>query len=158
MRPDSNPQPSAMKQTTTLRPPPLTLPDKNHGRETQTLYSGTVSVTGGYAGYGRASGVARSDDGQLAVDLRLRKALGGPGGDTNPGQLLAAGYPACFHGSPSPLAARTAIPIAGASFDVTVDVGRDPTDDPFVLTAHTRVHLHGVERAVAEERSRHDSR
>lgn len=46
-----------MKQTTALRPPPLTLLGMYHGRETQTLYLAIVTVTGGYAGHGRASGV-----------------------------------------------------------------------------------------------------
>jgi hypothetical protein len=45
---------------TTLCPPPLTLLDKYHGRDLQTLYSTTVTVTGGDAGHGRASGIARS--------------------------------------------------------------------------------------------------
>jgi Ohr subfamily peroxiredoxin len=147
-----------MNGKTTLGPPPLTLLDKYHGQETRTLYSTTVTVTGGDAGHGRASGVARSDDGQLSVDLRLPKALSGPGGGTNPEQLFAAGYAACFHGALSLLAARAAIPIPGARVDVTVDFSRDPTDGLFVLTAHTQVHLPGVERTVAEELVRNTER
>lgn len=147
-----------MNGKTTLSPPPLTLLDKYHGQETQTLYSTTVTVTGGDAGHGRASGVARSDDGQLSVDLRLPQALGGPSGGTNPEQLFAAGYAACFHGALSLLAARAAIPIPGACVDVTVDFSRDPTDGLFVLTAHTRVRLPGVERTVAEELVRNTER
>ncbi|MBP0589706.1 Ohr family peroxiredoxin [Paraburkholderia sp. LEh10] len=140
-----------MRQPTTLCPPPLTLLDKYRGQESQTLYSTTVTVTGGEARHGRASGVATSDDGQLAVELRLPVALGGPGGSTNPEQLFAAGYAACFHGALNLLAARASIPIPGASVDVTVDFGRDPVDGLFVLSAHTRVRLPGVIRAVAEE-------
>ncbi|WP_227246886.1 Ohr family peroxiredoxin [Paraburkholderia caribensis] len=136
---------------TTPGPPPLTLLDKHSGREPRILYSTTVTVTGGGTGHGRASGVARPDDGQLAVELRMPKALGGPGGGTNPEQLFAAGYAACFHGALSLLAARTAVRIHDASVDVTVDFRREPTDGLFVLSAHTRVHLPGVERAVAEE-------
>ncbi|HEX7907970.1 MAG TPA: Ohr family peroxiredoxin [Paraburkholderia sp.] len=143
---------------TTLRPPPLTLLDKYYGQGAQTLYSTTVTVTGGEACHGRASGIARSDDGQLAIDLRMPEALGGPGGGTNPEQLFAAGYAACFHGALSLLAARSGIPIPGASVDVTVDFGRDPVDGLFMLTAHTRVRLPGVERAVAGELVRHTER
>lgn len=143
---------------TKLRPPPQALLDKYYGQDTQTLYSTTVTVTGGDAGHGRASGVARSDDGQLAVDLRLPKALGGPGGGTNPEQLFAAGYAACFHGALSLLAARAGIPIPGAAVDVTVDFDRDPIDGLFKLTAHTRVRLPGVERAAAEELVRNTER
>ncbi|MCX4170252.1 MULTISPECIES: Ohr family peroxiredoxin [Paraburkholderia] len=143
---------------TTLRPPPLTLLEKYYGQDAQTLYSTTVTVTGGDAGHGRASGIARSDDGQLAVDLRIPEALGGPGGGTNPEQLFAAGYAACFHGALSLLAARSGIPIPGASVGVTVDFGRDPIDGLFKLTAHTRVRLPGIERAVAEELVRNTER
>ena len=143
---------------TTLRPPPLALLEKYYGQDAQTLYSTTVTVTGGDAGHGRASGIARSDDGQLAVDLRMPEALGGPGGGTNPEQLFAAGYAACFHGALSLLAARSGIPIPGASVDVTVDFGRDPIDGLFKLTAHTRVRLPGVERTVAGELVRNTER
>jgi Ohr subfamily peroxiredoxin len=143
---------------TTLRPPPLTLLDKYHGRDLQTLYSTTVTVTGGDAGHGRASGIARSDDGNLVVHLRLPKALGGPGGGTNPEQLFAAGYAACFHGALSLLAAQASIPIPDASVQVTVDFGRDPMDGLFILSAQTRVRLPGVERVVAEELVRNTER
>ena len=143
---------------TKLRPPPVSLLDKYHGQDKQTLYSTAVTVTGGGTGHGRASGIARSDDGQLAVDLRLPKTLGGPGGGTNPEQLFAAGYAACFHGALSLLAARARIPIPGASVEVTVDFGRDPVDGLFILTSHTRVRLPGVERAVAGELVRNTER
>lgn len=143
---------------TTLRSPPLTLLDKYHGQDTQTLYSTTVTVTGGDAGHGRASGVAHSDDGNLSVDLRMPKALGGPGDGTNPEQLFAAGYAACFHGALSLLAARAGISVPGASVEVTVDFGRDPMDGLFMLTAHTRIRLPDVERAVAEELVRNTER
>jgi lipoyl-dependent peroxiredoxin len=143
---------------TTLRLPPLTLLDKYHGKDTQTLYSTTVTVTGGDAGHGRALGVAHSDDGNLSVDLRMPKALGGPGGGTNPEQLFAAGYAACFHGALVLLAARAGIPIPGASVEVTVDFNRDPMDGLFMLTAHTRIRLPEVERAVAEELVRNTER
>jgi Ohr subfamily peroxiredoxin len=129
----------------------LTTLDKYSGQKPQVLYSTTVSVMGGDAHHGRASGIARSDDGQLVVDLRLPKALGGTGGGTNPEQLFAAGYAACFHGALSLLAARSAVRIRGASVDVTVDYARDPIDGLFVLSAQTHVHLPGVDRAVAEE-------
>jgi Ohr subfamily peroxiredoxin len=143
---------------TTLRPPPLTLLDKYHGRDPETLYSATVTVTGGEAGHGRASGIARSDDGNLAVNLRLPKALGGPGGGTNPEQLFAAGYAACFHGALSLLAAQARIPIPDASVQVTVDFSRDPMDGLFILSARMRIRLPGVEHVVAEELVRNTER
>src|SRR5262249_31718750 len=124
----------------------------------KTLYSTTVTVTGGDASNGRASGIARSDDGNLAVELRLPAALGGPGGGTNPEQLFAAAYAACFHGALSLLASRLGIRIPDASVDVSVDFNRDPVDGRFVLSARTSIHLPGVERAVAEELVRNTER
>lgn len=133
-----------------LHPPPLTLLDKYSGQDFQTLYSTTVTATGGDASHGRASGVVRSDDGQLNLDLRLPGALGGPGGGTNPEQLFAAAYAACFHGALSLLAAKAEIVIVGAKVEVTVDFGRDPVDGLFNLIAQVRIHLPGVEPGVAE--------
>jgi Ohr subfamily peroxiredoxin len=141
-----------------LHPPPVSLLDKYEGRDVQPLYSTTVTVTGGDAGHGRASGVARSDDGNLDLDLRMPQALGGPGGGTNPEQLFAAGYAACFHGALVLLAARAGIVAEGVSVSVTVEFGRDPMDGLFVLTAHTLVQMPGIERAAAEELVRNTER
>ncbi|MBN3778395.1 Ohr family peroxiredoxin [Burkholderia sp. Ac-20345] len=143
---------------TPLRPPPLSLLDKYRGQEPQTLYSTTVTVTGGVAEHGRASGVARSDDGRLDVALRLPSALGGPGDGPNPEQLFAASYAACFHGALSLLAARAGVSIAGASVCASVDFCRDPVDGLFMLSANIRVRLPGVERTVAEELVRNTER
>lgn len=133
-----------------LHPPPLTLLDKYFGQDFQTLYRTTVTATGGDASHGRASGVVRSDDGQLDLDLRLPASLGGPGGGTNPEQLFAAAYAACFHGALSLLAAKAEIAIVGAKVEVTVDFGRDPVDGLFNLIAQVRIHLPGVEPSIAE--------
>ncbi len=141
-----------------LKAPPLSLLEKYRGRDTRALYSTTVTVTGGDASHGRASGVARSDDGNLYLHLRLPEKLGGPGGGSNPEQLFAAGYAACFHGALSLLAARDGIPIPDCSVEVQVDFNRDPMDGLFVLTAHTRIRLPGVERAIAEKLVRNTER
>ncbi|MCA8484000.1 Ohr family peroxiredoxin [Burkholderia multivorans] len=143
---------------TPLRPPPLSLLDKYRGREPQTLYSATVTVTGGAAAHGRASGIARSDDGQLELALRLPPALGGPGDGPNPEQLFAASYAACFHGALSLLAAQAAVPMDSASVSESIDFCRDPMDGLFMLNANIRVRLPGVERAVAEELVRNTER
>jgi Ohr subfamily peroxiredoxin len=142
----------------TLKAPPLSLLEKYRGRDTRTLYSTTVTVTGGDASHGRASGIARSEDGNLDVHLRLPEALGGPGGGTNPEQLFAAGYAACFHGALSLLAEREGIQIPGSAVEVKVEFCRDPMDGLFVLKAYTRIHLPGVARAIAEELVRNTER
>ena len=66
-----------------------------------TLYTAHATATGG------RTGSAKSDDGALAVTLSTPKQLGGAGGaGTNPEQLFAAGYAACFIGAMQAVAAR----------------------------------------------------
>jgi Ohr subfamily peroxiredoxin len=60
----------------------------------EALYTATATATA--TGDGR-NGHTATDDGVLDVDVRIPKAMGGPGGATNPEQLFAAGYAACFH-------------------------------------------------------------
>jgi lipoyl-dependent peroxiredoxin len=60
----------------------------------KTLYTAAAHVTGG-----RAEGHGRTSDGELDVQLRLPKELGGQGDGTNPEELFAVGYAACFEGA-----------------------------------------------------------
>jgi lipoyl-dependent peroxiredoxin len=136
---------------TKLTIPPLTMLDKYVGPEFQGLYTAHVRVTGGEADHGRASGVVRSDDGNLELDLRLPETLGGPGGGTNPEQLFAAAYASCFHGALTLIAAKNDIPLVDTAVDVAVTFGRDPVDGLYTLTADIGIHLPGVERAIAEQ-------
>lgn len=141
-----------------LQPPPPSLLDKYHGNDVLPLYTGRVCVTGGEARHGRASGIARSDDGRLDVHLRLPEALGGPGDGTNPEQLLAASYAACFHGALTLLAARSGVALGDASVEAAVTFARDPVDGRFLLSADIRVSLPGVDRRLAAELVRHTER
>ncbi len=141
-----------------LQPPPTSLLDKYYGEEAQPLYIGRVRVTGGEAAHGRASGVVRSDDGALEVDLRLPIELGGPGGGSNPEQLLAAGYAACFHGALTLLAKRADIVLTNLTVDAAVTFARDPMDGLFLLSADIRVSLPGLDRALAAELVRNTER
>ncbi|WP_395408137.1 Ohr family peroxiredoxin [Pseudoduganella sp. UC29_106] len=134
-----------------LTPPPLTLLDKYRGHEFEELYTGRVRVTGGEAEHGRASGVVRSDDGTLDLNLRLPAAMGGPGGGTNPEQLFAAGYAACFHGALVLVAAKNGIELHDAAVDASVTFGRDPVDGLYTLSVEVRVQLPGIQRAIAEQ-------
>ena len=59
-----------------------------------TIYTAEAHVTGG-----RADGHGRTGDGMLEVDLRLPKEMGGQGDGTNPEELFAVGYAACFEGA-----------------------------------------------------------
>ncbi|MGS1105054.1 Ohr family peroxiredoxin [Achromobacter anxifer] len=141
-----------------LRPPPQSLLEKYRGGDFHPLYTTSVTVRGGEAAHGRASGMAISDDGELIVELRLPVELGGTGGGTNPEQLFAAGYAACFHGALSMLAERAGLAIPDASVTATIAFGRDPIDGLFALTADVNIHLPGVPKPIAEELVRNTER
>lgn len=141
-----------------LAPPPTELLDKFFGNEAQALYTGRIVVTGGEAAHGRASGVVRSDDGTLHADLRLPTDLGGPGGGTNPEQLFAAAYAACFHGVLNLIAQRLGIELGETRVEASVTFARDPVDGLFQLSAELLAHVPGVDRAVAAELVRHAER
>ncbi|WP_407850323.1 Ohr family peroxiredoxin [Bordetella petrii] len=138
--------------------PSLSLLEKYRGEDFRALYTTRVTVRGGEAAHGRASGIARSDDGALQVDLRLPAELGGQGGGTNPEQLFAAGYAACFHGALSLLAAQAGLAIPDAAVTACVTFGRDPVDGLYALTAHIEIHLPGLDKPVAEELVRNTER
>ena len=76
-----------------------------------TIYTAEAHVTGG-----RIDGHGRTSDGVLEVDLRLPNEMGGQGGGTNPEQLFAVGYAACFEGAlASPAGARRSRPATSRS-------------------------------------------
>jgi osmotically inducible protein OsmC len=79
---------------------------------TKALYTAQAHVTGG-----RANGHGHTSDGELDVDLRLPKEMGGQGDGTNPEELFAVGYAACFEGALG-VVARRAKQDAG---DVAID-------------------------------------
>jgi Ohr subfamily peroxiredoxin len=88
----------------------------------------------------------------------MPRALGGNGGGTNPEQLFAAGYAACFHGSLMLLAVHRGLVVDGVEVAVTVSFGRDPADGLFMLASHVRVRMPGVPRVAAAELVRNAER
>ncbi|WXH14645.1 organic hydroperoxide resistance protein [Microbacterium sp. LBN7] len=103
-------------------------------------YTAEVHTTGG-----RDGGTARSDDGALDVSLSSPPGLGGRGGSgTNPEQLLAAGYSACFISAMNHVSTGLGIRVpADTSIDASVSVG--PTQDgAFGLAVRLEVHLPGL--------------
>lgn len=108
------------------------------------LYETEVTATGG------RDGKAASTDGMLSVSLSLPKSLGGPGGEgTNPEQLFAAGYAACFLGAVK-LVARTQKIVPSAEPSVTAKVAMGPVPVGYALAVELQVSLPGVEKSVAE--------
>ena len=109
----------------------------------QPLYTAEATATGGREG--RTS----SSDGVLDLALAVPKEMGGPGGDaTNPEQLFAAGYAACFHSALTLVARREREKVEGSS--VTADVGIGQDGGGFGLAVELKVALPGVERDTAE--------
>jgi osmotically inducible protein OsmC len=84
------------------------------------LYTAKAHVTGG-----RADGHGRSSDGALEVDLRLPTEMGGAGGGTNPEQLFAVGYAACFEGALGVVARRAKAETGDAAIDSQVSLSPD---------------------------------
>jgi osmotically inducible protein OsmC len=109
------------------------------------LYEAEVTATGG------RDGKASSSDGLLSVSLSLPKALGGPGGQgTNPEQLFAAGYAACFLGAVKLVTRTRKVPLSDEP-TVTAKVGMGPVAVGYALEVELRVSLPGVEKSLAEE-------
>lgn len=109
------------------------------------LYQTSVTATGG------RDGTVRSDDGRLSHALSVPKELGGPGGEgTNPEQLFAAGYAACFTGAVKLVARQGRIKLPD-DMTVTAHVGMGPVDPGYALTVELVVAMPGIDRAQAEE-------
>ncbi|WBV44466.1 organic hydroperoxide resistance protein [Pseudoroseomonas cervicalis] len=109
------------------------------------LYRTRATATGG------RDGSARSEDGLLDVRLAAPKELGGAGGATNPEQLFAAGYSACFIGAMKFVAGQQKLALP-ADVSVTAEVGIGPRDDGegFGLAVVLAIALPGMEQAAAE--------
>ncbi|MGL6019751.1 MAG: organic hydroperoxide resistance protein [Gibbsiella quercinecans] len=108
------------------------------------VYQAHAKATGG------RDGRATSSDGVLDVKLGVPKEMGGAGGAvTNPEQLFAAGYSACFLGALKFVAAKEKVKIpADAAIEATVGIGEIPNG--FGIEVQLDITLPGVERSVAE--------
>jgi osmotically inducible protein OsmC len=84
---------------------------------TKALYTAKATVTGG-----RVAGHGETSDGQLEVELRLPKELGGEGDGTNPEELFAVGYAACFEGALGTVARRAKQEVGDVSIDSSVSL------------------------------------
>ncbi len=111
----------------------------------KTLYKTQVVAKGGRDGH------VRSEDGVLDLALSIPKALGGPGkAATNPEQLFAAGYAACFENALLHVARGQGVKLGATQ--VTASVGIGPREDGgFALDVALEVGVGGIELALAEE-------
>lgn len=110
------------------------------------LYTAHASATGG------RTGNAKSDDGRLEVTLSTPKELGGDGGaGTNPEQMFAAGYSACFLGAMKFVAGQQKLKLSEDT-QVAADVGIGPRDDGtgFGIAVTLTVTIPGLDKAEAQ--------
>jgi osmotically inducible protein OsmC len=103
-----------------------------------TIYTAKAHVTGG-----RAEGHGRTSDGELEVDLRLPAEMGGSGGGTNPEELFAVGYAACFEGALGVVARRAKADPGDVAIDSEVSLSPDGKGG-FQLSVVLAVTLPGV--------------
>ncbi|KFG69205.1 organic hydroperoxide resistance protein [Microvirga sp. BSC39] len=111
------------------------------------LYTAHASAQGG------REGVAASNDGKLEVRLSTPKELGGGGGEgTNPEQLFAAGYSACFLGALKFVASQNKVALpAETSVEASVGIGKRDDGQGFGLVVELKVNLPGLSQDQATD-------
>jgi osmotically inducible protein OsmC len=111
------------------------------------LYTARATATGGRAGH------TVSDDGILDLDLKPPTEMGGPGGATNPEQLFAAGYAACFQSALAVVGRRQQVDTSGSTVEADVTIGTIPGGG-YGLAVALRISIPGTDaettRALAE--------
>ena len=114
----------------------------------EAVYTAVVTVTGGRAGH------VESSDGVLRVDLAQPKELGGQGGrGTNPEQMFAGGYAACFASAAEYQARLQKLPLGAITVRATVGIGPNGPGGPegFGLSVALDVTMAGLDQHAAEK-------
>lgn len=113
--------------------------------EIEILYTAEATAEGGREGH------ARTSDGRLELDLDVPTEMGGSGGSgTNPEQLFAVGYAACFQSALSRIAAGRKLDLTGSRITARVGIGPVPKGG-FGLTAALELDAPGLDRETASE-------
>jgi Ohr subfamily peroxiredoxin len=109
-----------------------------------TLYQAEATATGG------RNGQVKSSDNVLDLEVRMPKELGGTGGAfTNPEQLFAAGYAACFDSALNLVIKMQKITTGTTTVTAQVGIGKNDAGG-FGLSVSLKVYVPGVEQSVAE--------
>jgi osmotically inducible protein OsmC len=112
----------------------------------ETIYTTTATAWGG------RSGRVASDDGRLEQELSSPKAMGGDDGPgTNPEQMFAAGYAACFHSALRAIAGAHRVDVSESAVSVTVALVGSIKERRLSLAAKIEAELPGVDPDVARE-------
>jgi Ohr subfamily peroxiredoxin len=107
------------------------------------LYTAEATVRGGRDGHGKSS------DGILDLDIRPPKELGGPGGGTNPEQLFALGYGACFQSAMGVVGRRMKVDTSGSTVTARVALGT-LEGGAYGIAVALQVAIPGVDRETAQ--------
>ncbi|HEY4081079.1 MAG TPA: organic hydroperoxide resistance protein [Burkholderiaceae bacterium] len=110
----------------------------------KVVYTAHATSTGG------RDGTSSTSDGQISVKLALPKEMGGNGGGTNPEQLFAMGYSACFIGAMKFVAGQKKVALP-AETSITADVGIGPIPTGFGIQVTLHINVPGVARETVEE-------
>ena len=111
------------------------------------VYTAHAHTTGG------RTGTSATDDGRLSVTLDTPREMGGNGGaGTNPEQLFAVGYSACFLGALKAVARGEKLKVPDeATIDADVSFGENAKGAGFAIAVELKINLPGFERAIAED-------
>jgi Ohr subfamily peroxiredoxin len=109
----------------------------------KALYTAKATATGGRAGH------VVSEDGILDLDLRPPKEMGGPGGATNPEELFAAGYAACFQSALGVVGRRQGVDTAESTVEAEVSIGTIPGGG-YGLAVALRVVIPGADAVTVQ--------
>lgn len=112
-------------------------------RLAKVLYTAEATATGGRDGH------VRSSDGILDTDVRMPAEMGGPGGATNPEQLFAAGYAACFQSALGLVARRQKVETGASTVTARVSLGTAGSG-AFNIGVVLEVHIPDVETEQAQ--------
>lgn len=113
----------------------------------EPVYEVTSKASGG----GR-DGEVVSDSGQIDLELRPPKEMGGSGEGSNPEELFSAGYAACFLGALRATSKKGDTPAPeGSTISVKVGIGKDDSDGGFGLVVEINAYLPGLEQDKAQE-------
>ena len=110
----------------------------------KAIYTAEASVTGG-----RLKGHGKTTDGELEVDIRVPKELGGEGGGTNPEELFAVGFAACFESALSTVARRQKLEADNAVIDSKVSLVANQETKGFDIAVELDVTLPSIDDAEA---------
>lgn len=111
----------------------------------RVIYTATATAEGGREGH------AFSDDGRLDLVVSVPKEMGGPGSGTNPEQLFAAGFSACFHSALQVVARKARQSIEQSTVTGQVGIGPTTNGPGYGLRVHLTVSMPGMARETAEE-------